>query len=123
VGARCGAHAPVPQSSTGEDGGALLAHSLVTAGVVAVHMRVDHEFNWRLGDLPDGGHNLVVQRGELGVHHEHAIGADQQANCAALTIERVEVVADLVGLDLNVPEILLRIRTHGHHGEHGPNPN
>src|SRR5206468_2193617 len=55
---------------------AFLPHSLIAAGVVAVHVRIDHEFNRRVGDLPDGAHNLVMQRRKLGVNHEDAIGAD-----------------------------------------------
>src|ERR1051326_2124643 len=68
-----GRREPIPQGSAGENRGALFAHKFIAARVVAVYVRIDHKFNRRIRDLPDGGHNLVVQGCELGVHHQYPI--------------------------------------------------
>src|SRR5438477_6845608 len=77
--------------------------------MVAMHMRIDHETNGPVGDFLDSSHNLVRQRSELRVYHEHPVRARQHADSAALSIERIEIVGDLGGLDLDLTEVLLRL--------------
>ena len=54
-----------------------------------------------------GGHDLVRERRELRIDHEDAVGPGQHADHAALSVERVEVVGDLGGLDFNGLEVRL----------------
>ena len=89
-----------------DDRGAHLAEVLVAAGMIAVHVRVDDELDRLRRELLDGGGDLVAQRRELRVDHEDAVGPDEHADGAALAVERVELVGDLVGLDLDLAEIL-----------------
>ena len=98
-----------------DDGGAQLAEVLVTAGVVAVHVRIHDELDRLRREAFDRGDDLVAQRRELGVHHEHAIGPEQDANGPSLAVKRVELVGDPVGFDFDLAEIgrALRVRKHG----------
>ena len=70
---------------------AQLAEVLVAAGVVAVHVRVDEIPDAAVGDLLDRRDDLVGERRELRVDHEHAVGPGEHADRAALSFERVEV--------------------------------
>ena len=93
-----------------DDRRAHLAEVLVAAGVVAVQVRVHDELDRLRRELLDRGGDLVAQRRELRVDHEDAIGPDQDADGPALAVERVELVGDLVGFDLNLAEILPALR-------------
>ncbi len=91
-----------------ENGGAHLCEILVAAGVVAVHVGVHHEADRFVGNLVDGRGDLLRERRELRVHHEDSFRPDEHADGAALAFERVEIVADLGGLDLHFAEVRLR---------------
>ena len=71
---------------------AKFARPPVWSGVL---MGVDQELDPPIGDLLDRRHDLFSQRRELGVDHEHPVGADQRADYPALALERVEVVGEL----------------------------
>ena len=61
--------------------------------------------------LGDGGLDLVVQRRELGVHHDDAVVADYDEDVAALAFEHIGLVAEVGDLDLSQRGIgPLRIR-------------
>jgi hypothetical protein len=93
-----------------DDGGAHLAEVLVAPGVVAMQVGVDDELDRLRRQLLDGGGDLVAERRELRVHHEHAVGADQHADRPALPLQRVELVGDLVRLDFHLAEVLPALR-------------
>ena len=73
--------------------------------VIAVDMRVDQEANAAIRYGLDGCDDLLGQRRELGVHHQHAVGAREDADGSAIAVERVEVVRDLVDLDLHLTHV------------------
>ena len=77
----------------------------VAAGVIAVEVRVDQILDRQRRDRFDGGLDLVVQRRELAVHHDDAVGADRDRDVAALAFEHIGVVAEIGGLDLDLGEI------------------
>ena len=77
----------------------------ISAGVIAVIMGVDEIFDGQRRDLLDGGLDLVVERRELAVHHDDAVGADRDGDVAALALEHVGLVAQVGGLDLDLGEV------------------
>jgi hypothetical protein len=78
----------------------------IPAGVIAVVMRVDQIAHRLLGDGRDRCLDLVVQRRELSVHHDHAVGGHRNGDVAALAFQHVSLVAEIGGLDLDLGEIL-----------------
>jgi len=106
------------QFGTRDDGGAHLAEILVAASVIAVHVRIDQEAD-RLaaGNLLDRGRDLFAQGGKLAVHHEHAIGTGEHANRTTRAVERVKIIRQLVGLDLYLGIVGLRLREQGRRGQ------
>ena len=86
---------------------------LVAAGVVRVLMRVDQEPDRPIGDLLDGGDDLVRERGELRVDPEHPVGPDQRADRSALSLEHEHVRGQFRRLDLDRAEVLLLLRAGG----------
>jgi hypothetical protein len=94
------------ESSTNENSwGAVLVEERISAGVIAVIMGVDEIFDRQRRDLLDGGLDLVVERRELAVHHDGAIGADSDGDVSALTLEHVGLVSQLRSLDLHLGEV------------------
>ena len=61
----------------------------------------------------DGGLDLVVERRELAVHHDDAVGADRDRDVAALALEHIGLVAEVGGLDLDLGEIDVLLRDCG----------
>ena len=118
VGSGRGMSQPIAQFIAREDGDAHVREILVAAGVIAVHVGVHQEANRLVGNLMDGRGDLLRQRRELRVHHEDSIRPDQHADSAALAFERVEIVADLGGLDFHFAEIGLRSLRIDGGGEH-----
>jgi hypothetical protein len=74
----------------------------MVAGVIAVVMGVDQILDRQRREFLDGGLDLVVQRRELAVHHDDAVGADGDRNISALTLQHVSFVAQISGLDLDL---------------------
>ena len=112
-----GVRQAVAQLLARDDDGAHLAEVLVAAGVIAVHVGVDDELDRLRRQALDRGGDLVAERRELRVDHEYAIRAEQHADRPALAVERVELVGDLVGLDLDLAEVrrALGVRRRGAH--------
>ena len=96
---------PRAQFGTRHDHDAHLAEILVAARVIAVHVRVDEEADAAVGDLLDSCHDLVGERSELRIDHEHAIGSGKHANPSARSFQRVQVAGDFCRLDLRLAEI------------------
>src|SRR4029450_12766444 len=78
-----------------------------TARVVAVHVRVDEELDGLGADRLDGRDDLLAERRELTVHHQHAVRPGQHADVAALSFELIDVAAELGRLDFDFAEVLL----------------
>lgn len=87
-----------------------LPEVLVTAGVIGVEVCVDHEPDRTGIDLLDRRDDLLGERAELGVDHEHAVGAGEDTDHPTLPFQRVVVPGDLGGLDLHVAVVRLRLR-------------
>jgi hypothetical protein len=77
----------------------------VAAGVIAMEMGIDHIFDRQRRELLDRGLDLVVERRELGVHHDDAVGAHRDGDVAALAREHVSLVAEIDGVDLDFGKI------------------
>ena len=84
-----------------------LAEVLVAARVVAVDVRVDEHADRLVGQRLDRGQQLLRQRRELIVDHQHAVIADQEPDVAALPFEVMDVAGHLVRFDLHRGEIRL----------------
>ena len=82
-------------------------------------MGVDQIFDGQRRDLLDGGLDLVVQRRELAVDHDDAVGADRDRDVAALAFEQIGLVAEIGGLDLDLGEIDVLLRECGSGEQHG----
>ena len=93
---------PVPDVDLGNDGDAVLGEGLVSAGVVAMIMRVDEIFDRLFRDRFDGGLDLVVQRRELAVDHDDAVFRHGHRDISTLAFEHVAVAAEVGGLDLDL---------------------
>ena len=93
---------PVAKLLAREDCHAHFAEILVAARMVAMHVRVDEELDGGVRDLLDRRHDLVGQRRELAVHHQHAIRTGEDPDRAALPVEDIEIGRELNGLDLNL---------------------
>src|SRR5262245_11715171 len=76
--------------------------------MIAMDVRVDEEPDAAVRYLFDRRDDLVRERGELTVNEEDSVGPDECANRSSLTLERVEVIGELGGLDLDLAEIGLR---------------
>jgi len=105
-----GIHQSVPQFFAGKNYGAHFAEVFIAAGVIAVHVRVDHEANRVRGYLLDRRDDLAGQRSKLSVNEENSVGAGEHADRSALPFERVEIVGDLRGFDFNFAEIRRSLR-------------
>ena len=93
---------PDPDIVLRDDDGAVLLEAFVAAGVVAVEVRVDHVLDRQRRDCLDRGLDLVVQRRELAVHHDDAVGADRDGDVAALALQPIGLVAEVGCLDLDL---------------------
>src|SRR4029453_8186912 len=69
---------------------------------------VDEEPDAAVGYLLDRRDDLVRERSELTVNEEDAVGSDECTNGSSLALERIEVVGELCGLNLDLAEIGLR---------------
>ena len=114
---------PITQLIASHNDRAHLGEILVAAGVVRVNVRVDQKSDGAIRDLLDGRGDFLAQGRELSVHHEDAVRPREHANRSALTLERVKIVGQLGGLDLDLAEIRLalasRINRDGENGNCG----
>src|SRR5690242_17814292 len=82
-----------------------------------MHMRVYQEAGRAaVGDLLDRRCDFLAERCELAVHLEDAVRPRENSDGPPLTIERIEIVRDSVGLDLDFAEVglrALRLKTGG----------
>src|SRR4029453_7263339 len=69
---------------------------------------VDEEPDAAVGYLLDRRDDLVRERSELTINEEDAVGSGERPNLSSLARERVEVIGELGGLDLDLAEIGLR---------------
>jgi hypothetical protein len=90
-----------------DDACAFLAEGLVTAGVIAVIMRIDEIFHRLIGDGGNRRLQLVVHGRELGIDHDDPIAAHGHRDIAARAFEHIGVVAEVRRFHLNLREILL----------------
>ena len=97
----------------GDDSGPVLLERLVSAGVIAMEMRVDQILDRQRRDRADRRLDLVVQRRELPVHHDDAVAADRDRDVAALSFQPIGIVAEVDGLDLDLREIDVLLRVCG----------
>jgi hypothetical protein len=72
----------------------------IAAGLLAVEMCIDEILDGKIRVVGNGGLDLVMQRRELGVHHDDAVVADHDEDVAALAFEHVGLAAEIGGLDL-----------------------
>jgi hypothetical protein len=70
----------------------------ISAGVIAVIMGVDEVLDGQRRDFRDGSLDLVVQRCELAVYHDDAVGSNRDCNIAALTLEHIGILSKVSGL-------------------------
>src|ERR1700681_4515955 len=91
--------------------------------MVEVNMRIDHNLNGSTGECPDCVECLCRQLWVLGIHHQHAVGAEEHCDpttgsigmCRVKTrrtVQRIEIRRQLLRnqhLDL-VPGRLVRLR-------------
>ncbi len=89
----------------GGDGGAFEPEGLVSAGVVAVVVGVDHVADRLVRHRGDRRLDLVVQRGELAVDQDHPVVAGGDGHVAALALEHPGAMAEVGGLDLDGREV------------------
>jgi len=78
--------------------------------MIRMNMCVDHESNGLICELPDCVHHLLGEWSKLGVDHQHAIGADKNADCPTLPLQRIEILTDFGSLDVSGSEVRLRLR-------------
>src|SRR5262249_46066058 len=95
----------------GECDDAILLEVGDAAGMVAVEVGQDRVFDRQRRDRLDRRLDLVAEWGELCVHHDDAVGADGDRDVAARPFQPVGLVAEIDGLDLDVRQVLLRIRS------------
>src|SRR6185437_13341129 len=88
-----------------DDNRAVGGEARIAAGVVAVMMRVDQEFERLRRHRGDGRLELVVHRRELAVHHDDAVVAGGDGDVAARAFEHPGAVAEIEGLYLDFREI------------------
>ena len=101
------------------DRDAVLGEVVVSAGVVAVEMGVDHVLDRQGRDRLDRSLDLVGERRELAVDHDDAVGADGDGDVAALAFQHVGLVAKVGGLDLDGIPVGLLLRECDPRNEHG----
>src|SRR5256885_16568159 len=93
------AHAP-PHVLVRDEHHAALREILVTAGVVAVPVRIEQEPD-RGAERGHGRLDLVRQRGELIVNDDHAVAADRHADVAAGPHQHVHALGRLHRAELH----------------------
>jgi len=59
----------------------------IAVGLLAVEMGIDEVSDGQIRILRDGGFDLVVERRELGIHHDDAVVADHDEDVAANAFE------------------------------------
>ena len=100
----------------GKDGGAKRRKIGVTAGMVAVQVGIDDETNRLVGEAANRRNQLFGQWRELRIDDENAVVAGQHTDRAALPVEGIEIVSQLVGLDLDLAVVGSLLC--GHRGRH-----
>ena len=78
----------------------------VAVAMVVMEVGVDHKCHRQVGQLGNGGGDLVRQRGELVIHDEGAVITDRYSDVASTALQHVDVVPHRDGGDLNTVEIL-----------------
>src|SRR4029453_15667154 len=73
--------------------------------MVTVVVRDDRVLDRERRDRLDRRLDLVAERGELGVHHDEAVAADEERDVAALTFQAISLIAEIDGLDLDTVPI------------------
>jgi hypothetical protein len=76
--------------------------------MVAVQVRVHQVADAAVRERPDGGDDLLGERRELAVDHQHAVRTRQHADRASLPFYRIDVARNPGRLHLDLAEILLR---------------
>ena len=89
------------------DDGALASEDLVSAGVIAVEVRVEDEPDRLVGDCLEGFLDLRCQGRELVVDDDDAVLAGRDADVAARTGQHVDRAGHRLGLDLDLAEVLV----------------
>ncbi len=84
-----------------------LAEILVAAGMIEVPVGVQQELDRFGRELGDRRLDLGRERRELVVDHEHRVLADRHAEVPARAGHHVDGVGELLGLDLDLGEVLL----------------
>src|SRR5262249_6262067 len=105
-GAVCAFHAQPFADVRVRDDGRINAEDGVAAGVVAVPVRIDDEFEFALAQLFQGGFDLVGQRRELIINDQDAVRADRYSDVSAGTFQHIDVAGDHRGLYLDFGKIL-----------------
>src|SRR6185437_2884676 len=88
------------------DDGRLLAEMRIAAGVVAMPVGVDHEFDRLVCDALECRLDFVGERQELIVNHDDAVVAHAGANVAAQTLQHVDGSGNFLNFDLHFAEVL-----------------
>src|SRR5438105_1487219 len=83
------------------------ASTPATVPPLEVPVRVQHELDRFGGELGDRGQDFGRERRELVVDHEHGVLADRNAEVPAFAGHHVYGVGELLGLDLDLGEVLL----------------
>ena len=76
-------HHLIAQILLREDHGALLREEGVRAGVVGMNVRVHEDLERPVGERPNRLQRFVGDLPVLGVHHQHAVGAEEHHRSAA----------------------------------------
>ena len=87
------AHQPGTDIVVGDDR-SFDAEHLVAAGVVAVKMGIEEEFELAFAETLKLGADLVGQRGEFVVDHQEAVRTGRDTDIAALTADHVDRSGD-----------------------------
>jgi hypothetical protein len=70
------------------DGGAVLVEQRISAGVITVIMGINEILDGQRRELFDGSLDLVVERRELAVHLDDAVGTYRDGNVSAWSMYR-----------------------------------
>jgi hypothetical protein len=79
----------------------------VSAGMIAVIVRVDHETHRLIGDGFQCGANLIGERRVLIIDDDNAVFADGSTDVAALTFQHINAAGNVCHFDLHVRELVL----------------
>jgi hypothetical protein len=82
------------------DDGAVTMERGIPAGLLAMEMGIDQILYGKARAPGDGRLDPIMQRRQLGVHHDDAIVADHDQDVAALAFEHVGLAAEVGALDL-----------------------